>query len=386
MRRVYYPFLFIFSFLIFILAGSSLHSESEKAPQKVKISPVSFSKGGSVTDINVDEKGNVSALILENQNLFFCPAYENNKCAAFVRINENEVAVKDSHKSHQKHGHNNHVHTNENEGAVSGAGEATPKMAVAPDGKIFVTWFEMQNWPLSRVLFSYSNDGGQTFSSPEELSGDVDPPNVLPNVAADGKGNVAVVWLGGGSNPNGVTTHLYLATSSDGGENFNAPEKINPSGTDVCGCCLPSAQYDEDGNLFIAYRDATKNIRDIFVLKIKGENKYKTSVSNDNWVLNACPNSGPRLAVYNTETVVAWRSKNQPLMAFSSNAAESFSDKLALDFKVTMKSNPSIVKSKEGTVGVAWIQDNNDAWILASQEFSFPAYLITDNGIFEIKK
>lgn len=361
MRHVSYSFLFIFSLLFFILAGHPLYSGNEKAPQKVKISPVSFSGGASMTDISVDKNGNTSALILENQNLFFCPAYENKKCAAFVRINENK-------------------------GAVSGAGEATPKMAVAPDGKIFVVWYEMPNWPVSQVLFSYSDDGRQTFSSPEELSGDVDPPNVLPNVAADGKGNVAVVWLGGGSNPHGVTTHLYLATSGDGGENFNAPEKINPSGTDVCGCCLPSAQYDENGNLFIAYRDATKNIRDIAVLKIQGGNKYKTVVSNDNWVLNACPNSGPRLSVNGENITVAWRTKNQPLLGLSSDAAGNFSMKFPLNFKVAMNSVPAVVKSKEGTVAVAWLESDSAAYILSSREFTLPAYVISDKGVFEITK
>lgn len=361
MRHVSYSFLFIFSLLFFILAGHPLYSGNEKAPQKVKISPVTFSTGGSLTDINVDEKGNVSALILENQNLFFCPAYENKKCAAFVRVNENK-------------------------GSVSGAGEATPKMAVAPDGKIFVVWYEMQNWPVSKVLFSYYDDEGQTFSSPKELSGDVEPPNVLPNVAADGKGNVAVVWLGGGSNPHGVTTHLYLAASGDGGENFNAPEKINPSGTDVCGCCLPSAQYNEDGNLFIAYRDATKNIRDIAVLKIQGENKYKAVVNNDNWVLNACPNSGPRLSVSGENIAVAWRTKNQPLAGFSSDAANTFSKKFPLDFKVAMNSTPAIVKSKEGTVAVAWLESDSAAYILSSREFTLPAYIVGDKSIFEITK
>lgn len=81
-----------------------MHSGNENAPQKIKISPVSFFKSVSLTDINVDEKGNVSALFLENQNLFFCSLNEDKACAAVVRLNEND-------------------------GAVSGAGEATPKMA-----------------------------------------------------------------------------------------------------------------------------------------------------------------------------------------------------------------------------------------------------------------
>lgn len=361
MRRASYPLVLSFSLVFLILAGSPLFSGNENAPQKVKVSLVSFSAGGSITDINVDEKGNVSVLFLENQNLFFCSINENKKCTDAVRINEND-------------------------GAVSGAGEATPKMAVALDGKIFVVWYEMQNWPVSQILVSTSEDGGQTFSSPEELSGDVDPPNVLPNVATDGKGNVAVVWLGGGSNPHGVTTHLYLAASSDGGKNFNAPEKINPSGTDVCGCCLPSAQYDENGKLFIAYRDATKNIRDIAVLKLQGGNKYKTVVSNDNWVLNACPNSGPRLSVSGENIAVGWRTKNQPLAGFSSDAANNFSKKFPLDFKVAMNNTPAVVKSKEGTVAVAWLESDSAAYILSSREFTLPAYIVGEKGVFEIIK
>jgi hypothetical protein len=78
-------------------------------------------------------------------------------------------------------------------GAVNGAGNIFPALAVDNFGFIYVVWSDNQS-----VFFSSSSDLGTTWTAPVRVNqgGTVGKSNVFPWVAADADGHVVVTWLG----------------------------------------------------------------------------------------------------------------------------------------------------------------------------------------------
>jgi len=77
-------------------------------------------------------------------------------------------------------------------------------------------------------------------------------------------------------------------------------------------------------------------VRDIYVTRLERDHWTKPHVVHaDNWVINACPDSGPSVDADGNSVVVAWgtRSGDQPKVqvAFSNDAGDTFHQPLRVD-------------------------------------------------------
>jgi len=151
------------------------------------------------------------------------------------------------------------------------------------------------------LLYSRLLDGAQEFEPPRNLITEATGLDGGFDVAADGRGAVAVVWhappAGGGDES---SRRIWLARSSDDGATFAAERAIDPERHGVCPCCGMRAAFVRvadrgDLSLCILYRCALRGTnRDMHELlvaapapKAGGDEKVR-SLDLDAWPANGC--------------------------------------------------------------------------------------------------
>jgi hypothetical protein len=104
------------------------------------------------------------------------------------------------------------------------------------ENNVYAVWLDEDEQGNGVILFTASNDGGGTFSNPVTIARDVNNNNdiTLPKVAAYGD-NVHVAWNVAGNTQVGgeIMTDLLYVKSSDQGNTFGAPIKLNNNGEKV---------------------------------------------------------------------------------------------------------------------------------------------------------
>lgn len=129
--------------------------------------------------------------------------------------------------------------------SAAAGGAFNPRMAVAPNGTVIVTW-QRYGVVSSVIETSRSVDGGATWSPPVTLSVDgVDSYNARIAIAPDG--TIAVAWERGNG---GVERIVQVATSTDSGASFGAPVDLSAVGvySDV-----PAIAAAPDGTFTVAW-------------------------------------------------------------------------------------------------------------------------------------
>jgi len=189
-----------------------------------------------------------------------------------------------------------------------------PSVAVASDGAVYVLWtarVDAGDKHGTDIYLSASTDRGQTFSSEVKVNDDKTPgAHGMHSLAVAKDGRIYAGWLDERNvhAPKPSTKaeghhmesnrDLYLATSTDGGRSFSANRKV---ASDVCPCCKTSLAVAADGTLYAGWRQVLPgNFRHIAVASsTDGGTKFSTPVivSDDRWMLQGCPVSGPSLSV-----------------------------------------------------------------------------------------
>jgi len=147
---------------------------------------------------------------------------------------------------------------------------------------------------------------------------------------------------------------------------LNDPASARAITHGVCYCCKTSIAAGADGSIVAAWRHVYPgNIRDIALTKSSDGGRTFTPpvrVSEDNWVLNGCPENGPAVAVDQANAIhVVW-----PTLVHDSRGAES----LALFYATSrdgqrftkrqriptegVPRHPQIVVGPAGKITVAW--------------------------------
>lgn len=95
-------------------------------------------------------------------------------------------------------------------------------LAAGPNGVLYVTWTEYEG----RLWFIRSNDGGNSFSQARLIDGgEGENPARAPSLAVAQDGKIYLTWTHGEKED----ANIQLAYSSDGGANFSSPAAIAPS-------------------------------------------------------------------------------------------------------------------------------------------------------------
>jgi Neuraminidase (sialidase) len=256
------------------------------------------------------------------------------------------------------------VRVNDRAGDATVRNENPPKIAVAPNGNVYVCWAnERARWK-GNIRFARSTDGGKSFSSSITINSDAESEptgHAFQSVAVDKTGRVYVAWIDERNKKAGDRgAEIWMSQSIDGGKTFSSDHKII---SDVCECCRTNIQIDSTGRLFLAYRTVPSKgpmYRDIIVARSSDGGKSFTpvKVSEDGWEINACPVTGPGLSVDSRgQIAVVWFTggdRQGLYYAASTNHGASYSPRKLLESNQNMGKHAQAVALSDGRVFVAW--------------------------------
>ena len=298
----------------------------------------------------------------------------------------------------------------------TGPGAAEPSLAVAPDGRLYLSWLEPTSAGHALRLSAF--DGSRWSEARTVRTGRDFFVNWadFPSVSALGKGQLAAHWL----QRTGGATYAYgvrIAFSKDDGRTWSDPmiphrdtspqehgfvsmwregtllgaawldgrkykpgrhptnemtvqsTMIGPDGKPgaefeldgrVCDCCQTSSALTSKGPI-VVYRDRSPDeIRDMYVVRrVNGRWTAPVPVHNDGWKVSYCPVNGPNVDARGDRVAVTWftAANETPRvnMAFSTNAGESFSAPIRID-----EGNPAgrvdVALLADGDALVSWVE------------------------------
>jgi len=257
------------------------------------------------------------------------------------------------------------IRVNNELGDATVRNENPPKLAVGPQGQLYVCWANERGRWKGNLRFARSTDGGKTFSPAITVNSDAtgEPAgHAFQSLAVNSKGRVYLAWIDErNKKPGDRGAEIWMSTSEDGGRTFTADRRVL---SDVCECCRTSLQIDTAGRILLSYRTVPPSgpmFRDIIVAVSNngGQTFAKTVVSQDQWEINGCPVAGPGLTVnHQGEIAVVWFAtvgeRAGLYYAHSANHGVSFSPRRLLDADQKLGKHAQLVSQAEDKVVVAW--------------------------------
>lgn len=158
-------------------------------------------------------------------------------------------------------------------------------------------------------IFSFVKDqSGNWFQTARVNDIDTVAKENLMALAADGQ-NAFAAWLDLRNKHN----QIFGARSSDGGKTWSKNMLVYASpDTTVCECCKPSVQM-EDNNVYVMFRNWLNGNRDLYLIQSSDAGLtfgQARKLGTGSWALNGCPMDGGAIAINkngNPETV--WNRK-----------------------------------------------------------------------------
>lgn len=252
--------------------------------------------------------------------------------------------------------------------AIAADGENRPKIAVATDGTVHVSWTVSLAKPYTgHVRYSRSRDGGKTFTTPVTVNDDVaEISHRFESLLVRGD-RVVLAWLDGrerkaaeaaGGKTPGVS--LYYAVSEDAGARF-APNRRAVEST--CECCRVALAWQGEQPLVLWRHVYPGNIRD-FAMTALGASAPPRRVSDDQWHLAGCPHHGGDLAADGRGRMhLVWytQGKARQGLFYRTLEGEALSEPVKFGDDDAQAGHPAVLASGD-TVVLAWREFDGKAY------------------------
>src|SRR5215204_1813809 len=233
---------------------------------------------------------------------------------AWVNHDAKQADVMLARFNHKSEMQGSAVRVNGQPGAATAWRGDQPSVAVALNGAVYVLWtaqVEAGETHGTDIYLSSSTDGGQSFASEVKVNDDKAlGAHGMHSLAVAKDGRIYAGWLDE-RNVHAPTPstkaeghhmesnrELYVAYSTDGGHTFSVNRKV---ASEACPCCKTALAVSDDGTLYAGWRQVLPgNYRHIAVASSRdGGTKFSAPVivSDDRWMLQGCPVSGPSLSV-----------------------------------------------------------------------------------------
>ncbi len=245
------------------------------------------------------------------------------------------------------------LRVNTEAGFASGGRFRGPDLAVGKNDSVHIIWYNAgyqqkrphEDWG---VMYTRLDPDTKRFEKARNLN---QRPSDNFSLAADGKGNVAVIWMAGG---------VFATRSKNGGKTFLPAADIK---VDPCECCGSRAIYTADGTLSVLYRDKTEDIRDTNLAQLAADSDSWSNmvISETPWPIDSCPMTGSFLTLTKSGLAAAWETKNQiHFTALDENAKSK-----PKEIRATDKGRyPVAIAADDGSKLVAWKNDTTLEWQL----------------------
>lgn len=274
--------------------------------------------------------------------------------------------------------------------------ENLPKIIFKPSGEIIALWGaesgDKRNKHAGRVYYAQSFDEGKNWSAPKPLVIDTAGYDqryydvaLLPN------GEAGIIWLDNRKTAGKEGSALYFA-QTHGRDGFQQERLISQG---CCQCCRTDLYVDEKGSVHVLYRGIINDsIRDmVHTVSTDGGKSFSMPrrIYEDNWVIRACPHTGPAMTANSHGLHFAWFTGGSSRGCFYTQSTDNgvhFADRDSISLQ---GSHPQLAALQNGDIVVVWdetvqrdntihkrigIQKRNAAGVQQGND-----YITADNGM-----
>ncbi|MCK5354680.1 MAG: exo-alpha-sialidase, partial [Methyloprofundus sp.] len=228
----------------------------------------------------------------------------------------------------------------------------------------------------STSYFSYSDNQGKTFSTPALISDHATTDmHYMDKMLLDKAGDIHFFWHDrrnkAENNKLSGSISLYHAQTKSMGTGEFKNELITHS---VCSCCRTAISLSAQGEPVLLIRMAFPDgSRDHALLSKTSATEWGDikRISDDHWVIDACPEHGPALAIdQQGRSHLTWFSlgdKRQGIFyAQTDNKGDTVSSPMPLGNNEFLASHPDVLASQQ-RVALAWTEYNGSETSLYTQ-------------------
>lgn len=238
-------------------------------------------------------------------------------------------------------------------------GENLPKIVFKPSGEIIALWGTKSTGAKNKyaglVSYTQSFDGGKTWMAIKPLVTDTAGYDqryydvaLLPN------GEVGIIWLDNRKTTTKEGSALYFA-STNGKNGFGKGQLISQP---CCQCCRTSLYVDKQGDIHALYRGIIQDsIRDmVHIVSTDGGKTFSAPkrINEDNWVLNACPHTGPAMTENSEGLHFAWFTGAKDKGCYYTKTTDNGKSFSMRDSVSAFGSHPQIAALKNGALLIVW--------------------------------
>lgn len=203
-------------------------------------------------------------------------------------------------------------------GKINANFQRTAQFVLDTKDNIHMVWMENRIHNQPDVWYVRSTNKGMTWTTPISIIDGDDSTKYMQDfcsIAVDSSDNLYVSFLDFREErrKTSMFAQLYLSRSTNGGDSWSVNTKTNvmPAGIGgTCECCKQDIAVSPEGNVYIAFRSNINNRRDIWVARSMDKgNTFEEIIliQNGVWTIEACPVSGPNIALDAKEDLhVVW--------------------------------------------------------------------------------
>lgn len=237
--------------------------------------------------------------------------------------------------------------------------ESMPKLAFKSDGTIVALYQKRTPIPKNRfagaIYYTQSKDNGITWTKSKYLHSDTTHGigRSFFDITALPDGEVGAIWLDGRKRQRNGSTLCFAKTSP--GNGFGQDIEI---GQKTCQCCRTDIFVDDQNLIHVAYRDIINDsIRDIVHLSSPDNGisfTESTRISEDNWVINGCPHTGPSITNSKNGVSFFWFTSGGTDGVYTTNLTRNTTDFSNRELINPHARHPQAITLKNGTHVLSW--------------------------------
>ena len=204
----------------------------------------------------------------------------------------------------------NPVQINSLDNNIVAYGQSGPKINTY-NTAIYISYTDDRSG-LTSVYLNVSNDYGETWQE-EILITDTPYLNMYQDFKVDNQGNLHLVYYNYAANYHLDDVRYRFSELGDTGFNPSIELGVVMDNMEPCDCCQPELEIDQNGDIYVIYRNNEQNIRDSYIaVKRYGDTDFSEyfQASNLQDFIGFCPSSGPSLDIQNNQIAIAYTSYN----------------------------------------------------------------------------